>query len=219
MKRFFGATKPQPKVTLQDAIGSVDQRTESVDVKIRKLDAELLRYKEQMAKLRDGPGKNAIKQKAMRVLKQRKLYEGQRDQLMQQAFNMEQTAMATENLRNTAITLDAMKTGAKEMKAQYAKLNINKITDMQDEMEDLMDQANEIQEELSRSYGTPEGVDDADLEAELEALGDDLTFEEEEMPSYLQEGTEVPASLPGSLPQEPSAAKVDEYGLPIAERV
>ncbi|KAJ3332044.1 hypothetical protein HDU93_009376, partial [Gonapodya sp. JEL0774] len=197
----------------------VDQRTESVDVKIRKLDAELLRYKEQMAKLRDGPGKNAIKQKAMRVLKQRKLYEGQRDQLMQQSFNMEQTAMVTENLKNTAVTLDAMKSASKEMKAQYAKLNINKITDLQDEMEDLMDQANEIQEELGRSYGTPEGVDEADLEAELEALGDDLTFEEEDVPSYLQEGTEVAATLPGSLPAAPtSAAKLDEYGLPIAEK-
>lgn len=43
-----------------------------------------------MKTLREGAGKNAIKQKALRVLKQKKMYEGQRDQLMQQSFNMEQ---------------------------------------------------------------------------------------------------------------------------------
>lgn len=36
---------------------------------------------------------------------------------------------------------------------------------MQDEMEDLLDQANEIQEALGRSYNLPEDIDEADLEA------------------------------------------------------
>lgn len=35
---------------------------------------------------------------------------------------------------------------------------------IQDELEDMMEDANEIQEALSRSYGTPE-IDDDDLEA------------------------------------------------------
>lgn len=32
-------------------------------------------------------------------------------------------------------------------------------------MQDLMDQANEVQEALGRTYGTPEDIDEADLEA------------------------------------------------------
>lgn len=35
----------------------VDSRAESVDKKIARLDAELGKYKEQMKKMRDGPGK------------------------------------------------------------------------------------------------------------------------------------------------------------------
>lgn len=35
---------------------------------------------------------------------------------------------------------------------------------MHDQLEDMMEDANEIQEALSRSYGTPE-IDDDDLEA------------------------------------------------------
>jgi len=43
--------------------------------------------------MRDGPGKTAIRQKALKVLQRRKMYEGQRDQLQQQSWNMEQAGM------------------------------------------------------------------------------------------------------------------------------
>lgn len=33
------------------------------------------------------------------------------------------------------------------------------------DMEDLMEQANEVQESMSRTYGVPDEVDEADLEA------------------------------------------------------
>lgn len=69
-------------------------------------------------------------------------------------------------------------------------------------MEDMIEAANEIQESLGRSYGVPDEIDEAELEAgkytmnggcsshgdlvsypELEAL----QVEEEETPSYLQD--------------------------------
>lgn len=36
--------------------------------------------------------------------------------------------------------------------------------DLQDQLEDMMEDANEVQEALSRSYGTPD-IDEDDLEA------------------------------------------------------
>jgi hypothetical protein len=70
---------------------------------------------------------------------------------------------------------------------------------MQDEMQDLMESANEVQEALGRNYAADD-INDEDLEAgtcislfswlkkkELDALGDELLFEAEEAPSYLQE--------------------------------
>ena len=38
-------------------LAQVDARTESIEKKINKLDAELMKYKEQMKKMRDGPSK------------------------------------------------------------------------------------------------------------------------------------------------------------------
>ncbi|KAF9898278.1 hypothetical protein BX616_004256, partial [Lobosporangium transversale] len=188
-----------------------DLRVDAVEVKIRKLDAELIKYKDQMKKMRDGPAKNSVKAKAMRILKERKLYESQREQLQQQSFNMEQAAFTTENLRNVMTTVDAMRTANQTMRQQYKKVNIDQIEKMQDEMEDIMDQANEIQETLGRSYGVPDDIDEQDLEAELDALGDEL-YEEAE-PSYLED--EVP-ELPTTetTTTEPQRERLDEFGLP-----
>lgn len=193
MNRIFGSSSTKkPKPTLQDAINATDARVASVEVKIRKLDGELLRYKEQMSKLRSGPGKNAIQQRALRVLQQKKLYEGQLNQLQQQTFNMESAALTTDNLRNTMATVDAMKMANKEMRKQYGKIDIDKIENMHYDMEELLEQANEIQESLGRSYAVPDEIDEADLEAELDAL---QLEEEEEGPSYLADLNKVPDFL------------------------
>ena len=55
------------------------------------------------------------------------MYESQLSQLVQQTFNMESAALATENLRNTMATVDAMQRANKELKKQYGKVDIDKI--------------------------------------------------------------------------------------------
>lgn len=55
------------------------------------------------------------------------MYEAQIAQLTQQSFNIESTALATENLRNTMVTLDAMSQANKELRKQYGKIDIGKI--------------------------------------------------------------------------------------------
>eukprot|EP00794_Sanderia_malayensis_P003619 gene3619-4130_t len=219
MNRLFGKGKPkQPPPSLTDVISNVDSRGESIEKKINMLDNELKKYREQMKKMRDGPSKNMVKQKAMRVLKQKKMYENQLDNLRQQSFNMEQTNFATQTLKDTKTTVDAMKTGMKEMKREYKKVNIDEIEDLQDDMEDMLDQANEVQEALGRQYGMPE-LDDGDLEAELDALGDELAYDQDA--AYLDDALSAP-SAPDTNPAEAGAAslktkdgvKVDEFGLP-----
>ena len=49
-------------------------------------------------------------------------------------------------LQDTKVSVDAMSTGLKEMKREYKKVNIDKIQDLQDDLQDMMEDANEIQE-------------------------------------------------------------------------
>ena len=160
--------------------------------------------------MRDGPGKTAIKQKAIKILQQRKMYESQKDQLTQQSWNMEQAGMMQDNLKNTMATVDAMKTTQKELKKQYGKVDIDKIERMQDEMADLMEVGNDIQESISRSYDVPEDVDEAELDAELEALGEEVDFGESigesAVPSYLAES----AGPPQFIDEAPEQGKAME---------
>lgn len=141
MDRLFGKGKAKtPAPSLNDCVNNLESRGDSVDKKISKLDAELMKYREQMKKMREGPSKNMVKQKALRVLKQKKMYEGQREQLTNQSFNMEQTNFSIQSLKDTKTTVDAMKVGVKEFKKAYKDVNIDKIDDLHDQMADMMEQ-------------------------------------------------------------------------------
>jgi len=187
----------------------VDGRIEAVDVKLAKLNGELSQYQQRLAKMRDGPGKAALKQKALKVLQQRKMYEAQRDQLQQQSWNMEQAGMMQDNLKNTMTTVDAMKTTTKELRKQYGKIDLDKIERMQDEMADLMEMGNDIQESISRSYDVPEDVDEEELDAELEALGEEVAMEgigeSEGMPGFMLDDAHPPEFI--DAPPEPAKVK------------
>lgn len=193
MNRLFGSKNTAPKPSLTDAQGNIDSRVSSMDVKLAKINAELGTYQQKMSRMRDGPGKNALKQKALKLLRQRKMIEGQKDQLETQSWNMEQAVMTTDNLRNTMATVDAMKSANKEIKKQYGKVNIDKIEQLQDEMTDLLDMSQELQDTMSRNYAVPDDVDEEELDAELEALGEEMEFEAlqgesgEQNPAYLDE--------------------------------
>ena len=181
---------------------------ETLDVKLSKINAELTQHQQKLSKMRDGPGKTAIRQKALKLLQRRKQLEAQKDQLEQQSFNMEQADMMTTNLKNVMTTVDAMKTTNKTLKQQYGKIDIDKIERMQDEMADLMEMGNDIQESLGRAYDVPEDVDEAELDAELEALGEEVEFEgglgESEVPAFMRD------EVPTFVDEPPEQSKVKE---------
>ncbi|GLG93018.1 Charged multivesicular body protein 5 [Gryllus bimaculatus] len=216
MNRLFGKGKPkEPPPNINDCIAGVDSRADSVEKKIARLDVELKKYKDQMKKMREGPAKNGVKQKAMRVLKQRKMYEQQLDNLRQQSFNMEQTNYATQTLKDTHATVTAMKAGVKQMQKEFKKINIDEIEDIQDEMADMLEQADEVQTALGRSYGTPD-IDEDELEAELDALGDEIGLDDDT--TYLDDAITAP-SAPDKEPgaeanRNKDGVLVDEFGLP-----
>ena len=84
------------------------------------------------------------------------------------------------------------------------------MQDVQDQLEDLMDQSNEVQEIMGRSYGMPE-VDDSELEAELDALGDDLAFDTDT--TYLDDAVAAPSAPTGVPGQDSSVNKVSQMSV------
>lgn len=63
--------------------------------------------------------------------------------------------------------------------------------DLQDDLADMLEQADEVQEAMGRSYGMPE-IDDDELAAELEALGDNFALDEDA--SFLDDAIKAPSA-------------------------
>ncbi|GER40096.1 charged multivesicular body protein [Striga asiatica] len=264
MRRVFGVKKEkEPPPSVQDASDRITKRGDNVDEKIKKLDAELTRYKEQIKKTRPGPAQEAVKARAMKVLKQKRInllgvnncvvyfvlyptlsqetliavrYEGQRDMLYNQTFNLDQVAFAAEGIKDAQQTMSALKSANKELKGMMKTVKIQDIDvcisflllftsiNLQDEMMDLMDVSNEIQESLGRSYNVPDDIDEDEL------MGD-MGFETEGdgVPSYLQPDKEPDLDGELNLPSAPTgraqipagranAQDEDELGLPAVPR-
>ncbi|WZZ43704.1 hypothetical protein YC2023_039963 [Brassica napus] len=80
----------------RSAMSCINKRGESVEDKIKKLGVELCKYREHIQKTRSGPVQQALKARAMRLLKQKKMYEGQRDMLYNHTFNLDQVSFTAE---------------------------------------------------------------------------------------------------------------------------
>ncbi|CAL8091003.1 unnamed protein product [Calicophoron daubneyi] len=221
MNRLFGSKTQKQKPTLTDVATNVDERNETIEKKIARLDAEIRKLAQQAAKMREGPAKNAVKMKALRLLKQKKVYERQSEQLANQSFNISQTDFTIRSLQDTKTTISAMKAGSKAMKKEMKNINVDQIYDITDDLADMMDVANEVQDALGENYATPD-VDEAELEDELANLGDDLgvdsgyldqALDAPSVPSTSLPGENVPAATPGAK-STVDGVPVDEFGLP-----
>ncbi|XP_075647724.1 uncharacterized protein LOC142618642 isoform X2 [Castanea sativa] len=99
--------------SINDASDRINRRGETVDEKIKRLDVELSRYKEEIKKTRPDPAQEAVKARTMRavkartmrVLKQKRMYEGQRDMLYNQTFNLDQVSFAAEGIKDAQQTV------------------------------------------------------------------------------------------------------------------
>ena len=131
---------------------------------------------------------------------------------------MEQTNFAIDSVKDTLTTVQAMKTASKTLKKEVKKVDLSQIEDFQDDLADMMEDVNDVQDVLGQSYGIGDDIDDADLDAELDALGDDFRRcgrRGLDARVYFQ-----PAD-PSLMPDQPTDAPVqaddvDEFGLPVA---
>lgn len=220
MKRLFGSSKEKapaaPAPSLDDASKHLDSRIAGLEDKIKKLDVDVIKIREQMKKSRPGTALyNSLKQRALHYLKQKKMYEGQRDQMMNQSFTLQQTQFTTQTMQDTMLQVGALKQAKATMTQQLEQINVADIEDLQEDLQDMFEFNNEVQELLSRSFATPDGIDDDLLEQELMTLeadlGDDMG--EEAAPSYLQSAPLGASADPLDLPSVPTTRPLaGQYG-------
>lgn len=118
MQGIFGAKKNKDaQASISDASDSIYKKGDSIDEKIKRLDAELVRYKEQIKKTRPGTAQETIKARAIRLIKQKKVYESQRDMLYSQSFKLDKVSFAADEFK------DAQQTRSRGDSSKQSKMN------------------------------------------------------------------------------------------------
>mmetsp|Transcript_28348 Transcript_28348/g.54011 ORF Transcript_28348/g.54011 Transcript_28348/m.54011 type:complete len:233 (+) Transcript_28348:235-933(+) len=227
MRRIFGAKKDaQPAPTIGETTSAMEKSCGVVDEQIKKIDVELLKHKAAINNARPGPAREAAKKRALPILRKKKMLEARRDQLFNQQFNLEQVQFTQESMQAMTSQVKAMQATNKQLAKAFKSndLDIDQIEQLRDEMSELMDQSNEIQETLGRTYNLPEEMDEDDMFEELNDLEEEMAGEvgSGSLPSYLQEDLpDIPNEQANQqIPQPLNAGyppvQTDEYGLPVA---
>ena len=164
MRRFIGKKKPKVEgPTLDDVGTNMDARGNEMDAKIAKLDKEIIVLKKKMNQTRSKAAKRPLMNRAKQLLKQKKMYEKQREQLYGQQFNIDNTRYAIQSAKDSAVMYDAMQGAKDQLKKAYKEVDIDKIEDLHDEMNDLLEMGDEINEIMGQSYGIPDELDSDEL--------------------------------------------------------
>ena len=209
MKRLFGQKKDAvAKPTLDDANSRLGNRGDAVDVKVTKLNDDLMKLKVQIEKSR-GPTQARLKQRALALLQQKRMYEKQRDGIYQQQFNIDQLQFTKEMMQDTHLQVEALRDASKQMKKEFKNFKIDDVENMQDELRDLYEDTQEIQEVMGRAYDCPEDIDEDEMDEELDALAFDMDKEKDA--SYLDEALATPATR---LPELRPAAEQQNESMP-----
>ncbi|KMZ56556.1 putative Charged multivesicular body protein [Zostera marina] len=217
----FKKKNKEPPTTIQDASDRLSKRGESVEEKIKKLDVELARYGEQIRKTRPGHSQDSLKNRAMRILKQKRMYEKQCNIFYNQTYNLEQVSFATDGLKDAQQTMSSLKSANKELKGIMKTVNISDIDGMQDQLMDFVEESTEIQESLGRTYNVPDYIDEDELLSEIGGLEEDMKKEiqSNNVPSYLLPVNDLDIEDELHLPTVPTGRQAiqvdadDEIGL------
>ncbi|XP_037433982.1 vacuolar protein sorting-associated protein 32 homolog 2-like [Triticum dicoccoides] len=168
--RLFGKPKEQANA---GALATLDKLNETLDmlekkekVLEKKAGAEVLQNcRNTVCQLN-----HCFSSAAIQSLKRKKLYEQQIEQLGNFQLRIHDQMIMLEAAKATTETVDALRTGAKAMKAMQKATNIDDVDKTMDEINEQTENMKQIQDALSAPLGASADFDEDELEAELEEL-------------------------------------------------
>jgi len=202
LSRLFGGGKASAakSMTPADAI----QRLREVE--------EMLEKKQQFLEKKvevelDTARKNGTKNKrvALAALKRKKRYEQQLKQIDGTLTTIEYQREALENANTNTSVLQVMGDAAKALKRAHADMDVDKVHELMDDVQEQQEIANEISEAISNPAGFGTEVDEDELLEELEQLEqEDIQAKLLDVPT---DSTPVTDQLPSVPSEKPVAAK------------
>lgn len=158
MKKLFGKKKETP----QDSIAKLRETLETLDKRDQFLDKKIQQQLEEAKKYNAAGNKKM----AIAALKRKKMLTDQQTKIMGAREKIELQLNAIESAKMDMEILNTLESGTKTMKEMHKGMDVNKVDEVIDNMNDQIDISNEIANAMSQPVG--EVFDDEDLLKELE---------------------------------------------------
>lgn len=133
-----------------------------IKLKLDATDKELKAALEQMRSARTPQLKQNAKQKATNILKKKKMYESHLNSIQNTQFNVENTHIQTQMMKDNMDILNTLKTTVTVQKQMMSNMNPDDVYNMMDDMRELQEDQNEINDAFTRNYDIDVGDDELD---------------------------------------------------------
>ncbi|KAJ3130444.1 ESCRT-III subunit protein snf7 [Nowakowskiella sp. JEL0407] len=180
-------SKQSPK----EAIAKLKEVQDNLDKLERKLQSDV---DQQLLIAKQNATKN--KRVALAALKKKKMLQDRLDKVMGTRTTIDMQVMTIENANFNLETMNAMRAGADALKTLHGKMDINKVDETMDVIQDQMQIADEISNAISQPVGFGVDIDEDELDAELQLL------EQEQLDEAM---LTMPKTSIGELPEVPAA--------------
>lgn len=186
---YIAPPQPQSRTapTMDHTIHNTEMRAGNLQARVAQLEADIANFKREMSRHPKGTASYRMyHQRAIQAMKQRKRLEGRLQNTMAVQFNLEHVRDAKSEMQDHVATVDGLRVEAQELQAFKDSVDLDEAEDLQDEIQDALEDASEVSNVLGRTYDVGV-VDDAELEAELDALEESPTYADpSSVPTYLQ---------------------------------
>ena len=183
MFNFFGkksnAAPPKPQfqpVDLNATSHGISNRKNDTQLKLDQVEKELKGALVEYRQARTPQQKAQAKNKAMRLLKKKKLYQAHVNNLENTQMAVESAAMDVDIMKDNMAIMQTMKATVQMQKdMMHAMGGIDSMYDVMDDMQEIKEQQEEFNDEMQRNFDID--VDDADLNDEIDELDYQMRME------------------------------------------
>ena len=213
MFNFFGkkknAQKPQQQhfapVDLNATSHGISNRKNDTQLKLEQVEKELKGALVDYRQARTPQQKAQAKNKAMRLLKKKKLYQAHVNNLENTQMAVESAAMDVDIMKDNMAIMQTMKATVQMQKdMMHAMGGIDSMYDVMDDMQEIKEQQEEFNDEMQRNFDID--VDDADLNDEIDELDYQMRMEMD------NQGMNVPGEMNQNQPM-PNNLNAEEAAL------
>jgi charged multivesicular body protein 5 len=205
------APRPAPP-SLDSAVNNSNLRISNLEARAQKCETDLANYKREMARQPKGSASyQSFRRRAVDTLREKKRIEQQLGLAGNMANNLRTVQDTKYMLQDTQQSAAALKGTVGELQREQAKINVDELQDLHDQMGDIVADTQEVQEIMGTSFAV-DGMDESEFDAELDGLEAEIGYSDNvamATPSYLPpvaHGAPQYGAVPSYQPPNPAGA-------------